>query len=68
MEEALHDVPLFREFASLGWDRLLPDESTILRFRHLLEKHMLADQILTLINDLLSGQGCKLTIHSMSMK
>ena len=44
MEEALHDVPLFREFAGLdGWDARLPDESTILRFRHLLEKHKLAD-------------------------
>ena len=33
MEEALHDVPLFREFAGLGWDKRLPDESTILRFQ-----------------------------------
>ena len=39
MEEALHDVPLYREFAGLeGPMRRLPDESTILRFRHLLEK------------------------------
>jgi transposase, IS5 family len=38
MEEALHDVPLYREFAGLdaGTTRM-PDESTILRFRHLLE-------------------------------
>src|SRR5215213_1452834 len=38
MEEALHDVPLYREFAGLG-DGVsrLPDETTILRFRHLLE-------------------------------
>ena len=57
MEEALHDVPLFREFASLGWDSRLPDESTILRFRHLLEKHELADQILALVNDLLIAKG-----------
>ena len=57
MEEALHDVPLFREFASLGWDSRLPDESTILRFRHLLEKHKLAEQILALVNDLLTGKG-----------
>ena len=57
MEEALHDVPLFREFASLGWDSRLPDESTILRFRHLLEKHRLADQILVLVNDLLIAKG-----------
>ena len=40
MEEALHDMPVYREFAKLDGvlDRL-PDESTILRFRHLLEKH-----------------------------
>ncbi len=57
MEEALHDVPLFREFASLGWDSRLPDESTILRFRHLLEKHKLAEHILALVNDRLSGKG-----------
>jgi IS5 family transposase len=57
MEEALHDVPLFREFAGLGWDSRLPDESTILRFRHLLEKHKLADQILGVINDLLRDKG-----------
>lgn len=57
MEEALHDVPLFREFAELGWDSRLPDESTILRFRHLLERHKLADQILALVNDLLTGKG-----------
>jgi IS5 family transposase len=42
MEEALHGVPLFREFARLSWDQRLPDESTILRFRHLLEEHKLA--------------------------
>jgi IS5 family transposase len=57
MEEALHDIPLFREFASLGWDTRLPDESTILRFRHLLEKHKLAEQILVLVNALLTGKG-----------
>ena len=60
MEEALHDVPLFREFAQLSWDQRLPDESTILRFRHLLEKHKLAEQILAVVNDLLTGKGLML--------
>ncbi len=43
VDEALYDVPLYREFAGLdeGMTRL-PDESTILRFRHLLETHGLA--------------------------
>jgi IS5 family transposase len=43
MEEALYDMALFREFVGLD-ARLsnLPDESTILRFRHLLEEHKLS--------------------------
>ncbi|OXJ06778.1 transposase [Burkholderia sp. AU6039] len=46
--------PLYREFARLdNWTVRLLDESTILRFRHLLEKHKLAAQILTLVNDVL---------------
>ena len=57
MEEALHDVPLFREFAGLTWDTAVPDETTILRFRRLLEEHKLAPQILALINELLSAKG-----------
>ena len=58
MEEALHDVPLFRDFAGLGgWNDRLPDESTILRFRHLLEEHKLASEILKTINALLQAKG-----------
>ncbi|MDB0554414.1 IS5 family transposase, partial [Ralstonia solanacearum] len=61
MEEALHDVPLYREFAGLdNWTTRLPDESTILRFRHLLEKHKLAAQMLVLVNDLLRDKGLML--------
>jgi IS5 family transposase len=58
MEEALHDMPLFREFAGLGgWADALPDETTILRFRHLLEKHKLAPKILATVNDMLAAKG-----------
>jgi transposase, IS5 family len=57
MEEALHDMPLFREFAHLDYSTRLPDESTILRFRHLLEQHELAEQILATVNDLLRYEG-----------
>lgn len=53
MEEALHDMPLFRDFAGLSWDSATPDESTILRFRHLLETHKLSEQILKTVTDLL---------------
>jgi transposase, IS5 family len=41
-------------------DERLPDESTILRFRHVLEKHKLAAQMLRTVNDLLSAKGVML--------
>ena len=58
MEEALYDTPMFREYAGLdmGEDNL-PDESTILRFRHLLETHELSLQILSTVNATLSAKG-----------
>lgn len=58
MEEALHDVPLYREFAKLdGVTARLPDETTILRFRHLLERRDLAVDMLRVVNDLLQRKG-----------
>jgi IS5 family transposase len=58
MEEALHDTPLFKEFVGLdSWNTPLPDETAILRFRHLLEKHRLAEHMLRVINDLLGRKG-----------
>ena len=57
MEEAFFDTPIYREFAQLAEFGRLPDESTILRFRHRLEKHKLAEQILATVNDLLSQHG-----------
>ena len=61
MEEALHDMALFRDFAGLGnWNEPVPDETTILRFRRVLEKHKLAPKILETINDLLRNKGLML--------
>ncbi len=57
MEEAFFDTPLYREFAQLDAFARLPDESTILRFRHRLEKHKLAEQILATVNDILIERG-----------
>ncbi len=57
MEEALHDMPVFREFAKLDGVSRLPDETTILRFRHLLEKHDLATDMLRVVNDILQAKG-----------
>ena len=49
LEEAFFDTPLYREFAQLQEFGRLPDESTILGFRHRLEKHQLAQQILGIL-------------------
>ena len=66
VEELLHDVPpykLHREFAGLG-DGVsrLPDETTFLRFRHLLEAHDLAIDMLRVVNDILQAKGLLLRI------
>ncbi len=58
MEEALHDVPMYQSFAHLDAGvGYIPDESTILRFRHLLEQHKLAESMLATLNALLEEKG-----------
>jgi len=62
MEEAFFDTPVYREFAKLDAHGRLPDESTILRFRHRLEEHKLAEQILASVNELLTSKGLLLRV------
>jgi transposase, IS5 family len=58
MEESLYDVASMRRFAGLSLTRgNIPDETTILNFRHLLEKNSLAPRLLTEVNALLSERG-----------
>ena len=57
MEEELHERPLYRRFVGLDGAARLPDESTILRFRHLLEAHNLSLQILATVNATLAAKG-----------
>jgi IS5 family transposase len=54
-EDAIYDSESMRRFArvELG-DDVIPDETTILRFRHLLEKHRLSERVFEEIKDLLS--------------
>ncbi|NCN98111.1 MAG: IS5 family transposase [Rhodoferax sp.] len=60
MKEAFFDTPLYREFVDLADNERLPDESTILRLRHRLEKYNLADKILAEVNAILSEHGLML--------
>ena len=58
MEEALHDIPLLRRFAGLdAGESRMPDETTILHFRHLLEKHQLATSLFQEVVVLLNERG-----------
>ena len=57
MEDALYEIDSMRRFADLDLTRSLPDETTILKFRHLLEKHGLARKIFQCINEELQQQG-----------
>ncbi len=59
MEEALYETTILRQFAGLSLDRI-PDETTILNFRRLLEKHELAGGILQVINGYLGDRGLML--------
>jgi IS5 family transposase len=58
MEDALIKVPTMRRFAGIDLisDRI-PDETTILAFRHLLEKHDLGDQIFEAVKAHLKANG-----------
>jgi IS5 family transposase len=60
MEEELHERPLYRRFVGLEGAARMPDETTILRFRHLLEKHHLGDSILATVNEILQRRGLML--------
>ena len=53
-EDALYDSESMRRFAGVELvDDAIPDESTILRFRHLLERHQLTERIFALVRGLL---------------
>lgn len=59
MEESLYETTILRQFAGLHLDRI-PNETTILNFRRLLEKHELAGGILQVINGYLGNPGLML--------
>lgn len=57
VEEALYDSESMRRFAGIELaEDAIADESTILRFRHLLERHELSQQIFAEVRSLLEGK------------
>lgn len=57
MEDALYEIESMRRFAGLRLSDRLPDESTILRFRHFLERHKLGEVIFDTVSAQLRQQG-----------
>src|SRR5512142_3358921 len=61
-EDALYDLAAFREFCriDLGRERV-PDATSLLHFRHLLEKHELGAALFAIVGELLQQNGLKLS-------
>ncbi len=60
MEEALYEITPMRQCARLTLSAPIPEDTTIMNFRHLLEKHQLAPAILAVINGYLQEKGLSL--------
>jgi IS5 family transposase len=62
VEEALYDSVVMRDFVGIDLGREpVPDETTICKFRHLLEQHGLGGEMLEAVNLHLEGQGVRIT-------
>jgi len=60
-EDVLYESPVLRRFAGVDLGRAAaPDETTILRFRRLLEQHELCGQILDTVNHYLASRGLRI--------
>ena len=60
MEDLPYEAESVRRFVGLNLSEALPDETTILNFRHLLERHSLGEGLLQEINAHLESQGLRL--------
>src|SRR5271169_1002045 len=62
MEEAFYESPVLRRFAGVDLGVAgAPDETTILRFRHLLEQHDLCGEMLEAVNGYLESKGIRIS-------
>jgi hypothetical protein len=63
MEDALYDIESMRRFADIDIEAdMIPDETTILHFRHLLGKHELTKKIFEKTQRYLSDKGLLLKL------
>jgi len=57
MEDALYEIASMRLFSGLSLDGAIPDHTTIMNFRHLLERHDLARKVFQEVSNWLSEAG-----------
>jgi len=61
VEEALYDSPLMREFVGIDLGREpVPDETTVCKFRHLLEQNKIGAAMLQTVNEHLQMKGVRI--------
>ena len=66
VEEALYDSVSMRRFVGIDLGaEAVPDESTVCKFRHLLEEHHLGDRMFAAVNDHLAASGLKVARGTM---
>src|SRR5712691_8347715 len=59
VEETLYDSAVMRQFVGIDLGQEpVPDETTVCKFRHLLEEHQLGEQVLGTVNLHLQAQEC----------
>ena len=62
VEEALYDSVVMRDFVGIDLGREpVPDETTVCKFRHLLEEHALGGEMLETVNLYLQSRGVRIT-------
>src|SRR6476646_3077837 len=62
VEEALYDSAVMRQFAGIDLGREpVPDETTVCKFRHLLEKHNLGGEMMETVNLYLEKKGVRIS-------
>ncbi|BAC93295.1 transposase [Vibrio vulnificus YJ016] len=60
-EDALYEIASMRQFARLSLDKAIPDRTSIMNFRHMLEKHKLTRKSFKTVNQWLSDCGVMMT-------
>jgi transposase, IS5 family len=66
VEEALYDSVSMRRFVGIDLGaEAAPDESTLCKFRHLLEEHQLGDRMFAAVNDHLAESGLRVSRGTM---